>query len=73
MNKEQFVSGLSTILTIIGALISSLGLYPYYVFIFIVSNFGWLYCGIKWKKKSMVVTNVVLFGVEVGGLVWKFS
>ena len=70
---EEIISWTSTALTIFGALVSSLGLYPYYVFIFIISNFGWIYCAIKWEKKPMLVTNLVLLVVEIGGLLWIYK
>jgi hypothetical protein len=73
MNKDMtfYLKWLATLVTIAGAVCTSINLYPLGPALL---NFGallWLIVAIKWKEWSLIVINATLLAIYTIGLVIK--
>ena len=73
MNKDMtfYLKWLATLVTIAGAVCTSINLYPLGPALL---NFGallWLIVAIKWKEWSLIVINATLLAIYTIGLVVK--
>jgi hypothetical protein len=73
MNKPAIVNFLlqwsATILTIAGAIFTSLNVYPLNVITFNVGSILWLWFAIRVKQTSLIVVNAAMLLVYVFGLI----
>lgn len=67
----QYWKWLATILCIIGVCLSSVGIYPLYLYLFIASSTIWVYCGMVMGESSIVVMNSACVMIEIIGRLWK--
>ena len=63
----------ATAVLIIGTGFNSLGFYPTGPLLLILGGLIWLVVGIMWREASLIVTNGVMLGVGVTGLVLHYS
>jgi hypothetical protein len=63
----------ATAVLIIGTGFNSLGFYPAGPLLLILGGLIWLVVGIMWREASLIVTNGVMLGVGVTGLVLHYS
>lgn len=73
MKKEIvfYLKWLATFVTIIGAVCTSINMYPEGPILLNVGSFLWLIVSIIWKEWSLIVINAVLLLVYTGGLLVK--
>lgn len=70
VNKDPlfFVKWGSTVLLILGAVLTSFNIFPINVVVSLLGNLGWTYAGFKMKEPSLwsvsiILTSIYLFGV----------
>jgi len=56
---DWWIKWFSSIVLILGALTTTMNLYPYNMYFQFVGITGWLIVGILWKDWSLIVVNVV--------------
>ena len=66
---HQFWAWCSTLTILLGAITASLGLYPFYSFIFLVGNTGLAVVSWLWNEKSLVALNTGLAAIYLIGLI----
>ena len=59
----------STVLVIVGALLTSFNTYPLNIYVILVGNFGWMIIGLMWKKPSLIIIQTVLTLIYIAGLI----
>lgn len=59
----------STVLVIVGALLTSFNIYPLNIYVILVGNFGWMIIGLMWKKPSLIIIQTVLTLIYIAGLI----
>jgi hypothetical protein len=62
----------ATCILIIGTFFSSIGVYPIGPMITSVGGILWLYVSIIWREFSLIVTNTIMTGVCIGGLIFNY-
>ena len=70
MKKDAifYIKWFATFTTIIGALLTSFKMYPYYIIFFNIGALSWLIVAIKWKEYSLILINSVLLAIYLVGL-----
>jgi hypothetical protein len=68
---EFFLEWTSTALVIIGAVLTSLNIYPLNLAVQFVGNVGWFAVGYIWQKKSLMTIQAVISAIYITGLVSK--
>jgi uncharacterized membrane protein len=73
MKKEPvfYLKWLATFVTIVGAVFTSINMYPEGPILLNIGSFLWLIVSIIWKEWSLIVINTVLLLVYTGGLLVK--
>lgn len=72
--KKDFVwylKWVATLVTILGAICTSVNIYPLGPALLNVGAFLWLIVAIKWREMSLVVINATLLAIYTIGLVAK--
>ena len=72
MKKIEILKWLATTTLIIGTAVNSYGYYPEGPLILALGGFIWLIVSIMWKEWSLIVTNVILTIMGVGGVIIKY-
>lgn len=65
----QIIKWSATFLTILGAIFTSMDMYPWNVVAFNLGSLLWVWFAVLIKEKSLIVVNVGLLSVYVVGLV----
>lgn len=75
MNKDIvfYLKWLATFVTIIGAICTSVNLYPLGPALLNVGAFLWLIVAIKWREWSLIVINATLLLIYTVGLIVKLA
>jgi hypothetical protein len=75
MNKDIvfYLKWLATFVTIIGAICTSINLYPLGPALLNVGAFLWLIVAIKWREWSLITINATLLLIYTVGLVVKLA
>jgi hypothetical protein len=73
MNKDMtfYLKWLATLVTIAGAVCTSINLYPLGPALLNLGALLWLIVAIKWKEWSLIVINATLLAIYTIGLVIK--
>ena len=66
-----YIKWLATFVTIVGAICTSINIYPLGPALLNVGAFLWLIVAIKWKEWSLIVINATLLAIYTIGLVVK--
>ncbi|MDC0619180.1 hypothetical protein OAO89_02560 [Pelagibacteraceae bacterium] len=66
---HQIWAWCSTLTILAGALMASLGFYPYYSYIFLLGNSGLAIVSWSWNEKSLVALNAGLASIYLIGLI----
>ena len=61
---------MSTVILIVGAILTSLDISPLNKWLSFIGNFGWLIVGVTWREWSLVVTSVVLTLIYIAGAIF---
>jgi hypothetical protein len=74
MNKELvfYLKWLATFVTIVGAVCTSINLYPLGPALLNLGALLWLIVSIAWREWSLIVINATLLAIYTIGLVVKF-
>jgi len=74
MNKELvfYLKWLATFVTIVGAVCTSINLYPLGPALLNLGALLWLIVAIAWREWSLIVINATLLAIYTIGLVVKF-
>lgn len=62
---------IATALLILNAILTSINIYPANVFVALLGGIMWTWISIIWKRWSLIVLNLTLLIIYVGGLLWK--
>lgn len=65
---ELVVEILATITLIAGVALNSFNIYPTNLYVNIIANIFWFFLGLQWKKWSLIVIQIVVLGLYIGGL-----
>ena len=71
MRDIDVLKWLATVVTIGGAAVNSLGYYPEGPITLTIGNFLWLIVAIIWKESSIILTNIAMLIITVGGLAYR--
>ena len=63
----QALAWIGTILLIVGASMTALNIYPMNVWVMIVANGIWLWCGYLWKEPSVIGLNFAMTAIYIIG------
>ena len=59
----------STLVLIIGMMLTSQNIYPWNIFVHTVGIMGWIYVSICWNDRALIVVNSVALSIFVGGII----
>jgi hypothetical protein len=59
----------STLVLILGMMLTSQNIYPWNIFVHTVGIAGWLYVSILWNDRALIVVNSVAMSIFVGGII----
>jgi hypothetical protein len=73
-NEKQFaadwwIKWISTVILIIGAILTSFDITPWNKWFSFVGNFGWMIVGYMWKEMSLVIISMVISIIYVIGVI----
>lgn len=63
-----WVEWVSTGILLTGVALTAWNIYPLNIWVSLVGNAGWLIIGIIWKKRSLIVIQIVLTALYIAGL-----
>ena len=67
--KDWYIKWVSTIILILGMILTSNNLYPFNLFVHSLGLFGWLIVAIIWNDRALIVINSVSFALLANGIV----
>ena len=71
-NKVEFIlEWLSTVLVIIGAILTAWNVYPTNIMFKFVGNVGWFVVGYMWRKWSLMTIQAIVSAIYIAGLISK--
>ena len=71
-NKVEFIlEWLSTVLVIIGAILTAWNVYPTNIMFQFVGNVGWFVVGYMWRKWSLMTIQAIVSAIYIAGLISK--
>ena len=75
MNKDMtfYLKWLATFVTIVGAICTSINIYPLGPALLNVGAFVWLIVAVKWREWSLITINATLLLIYTVGLVAKLA
>ena len=67
--KDWYIKWISTIILILGMILTSNNLYPFNLFVHSLGLFGWLIVAIIWNDRALIVINSVSCALLANGIV----
>ena len=67
--KDWYIKWVSTIILILGMILTSNNLYPFNLFVHSLGLFGWLIVAIIWNDRALIVINSVYCALLANGIV----
>ena len=64
-----FIKWTSSIILIIGMILTAYNIYPYNLFYHVVGLAGWLSVSILWKDRSLIMLNTVALVIYANGII----
>ncbi len=64
-----YVKWISSLIIIVGMVMSSLNIYPYNLYVHLLGVLGWLWVGFLWHDRALILLNaiaVVIFILGIG-------
>ena len=64
-----YVKWISSLVIIVGMIMSSLNIYPYNLYIHLIGVAGWLWVGFLWHDRALILLNaiaVAIFALGIG-------
>tara|TARA_R110000824_G_scaffold172419_5_gene350235 strand:- start:252 stop:494 length:243 start_codon:yes stop_codon:yes gene_type:complete len=68
-NTTWYVKWASSILLMLGMILTSQNIFPYNLYLHVVGISGWLYVSIVWNDRALIVLNSVALSIFVNGIV----
>ena len=62
-----YVKWASSILMIITMSLTAVNIYPYNVFLGLISSIGWTYVSIRWNDRALIILNTIAVGIYLVG------
>ena len=68
-NKDHvwYVKWASSILMIITMSLTAVNIYPYNVFLGLISSVGWTYVSVRWQDRALIILNTIAVGIYLVG------
>lgn len=70
---ESWIEWISTAILIVGVALTAYNIYPLNVYVSFVGNFGWVIVGLLWKKWSLIIIQVIISIIYIGGLLQHYG
>ena len=67
----QWMAWLATATLVLGSMLASLNIYPWYSVAFIIANTMWIIVGLLWREKSLIFMNAAITVIYIVGLLLK--
>ena len=64
-----FIKWTSSIILIIGMILTAYNIYPYNLFFHVVGLAGWLSVAIAWNDRSLIMLNTVALVIYANGII----
>ena len=58
-----YVKWISSLVIIVGMIMSSLNIYPYNLYIHLIGVAGWLWVGFLWHDRALILLNAIAVGI----------
>ena len=66
-NHVWYVKWASSILMIVTMSLTAVNIYPYNVFLGLISSVGWTYVSIRWNDRALIILNTIAVGIYLVG------
>ncbi len=67
--KDWYIKWVSTIILLLGIILTANNIYPYNLYVNVVALFGWIIVSIMWNDRALIVINVVGFTIYLNGII----
>ena len=67
INHVWYVKWASSILMIITMSLTSVNIYPFNVYLGLISSMGWTYVSIRWNDRALIILNTIAVGIYLVG------
>ena len=67
--KDWYVKWISTIILLLGIILTANNVYPHNLYVNAVALFGWIIVSIMWNDRALIVINVVGFTIYLNGII----
>ena len=64
-----YVKWISSLVIIVGMIMSSLNIYPYNLYIHLIGVAGWLWVGFLWHDRALILLNAIAVVIFALGIV----
>ena len=64
-----YVKWASSIVLMLGMILTSQNIFPYNLYVHFVGLLGWLYVSIVWNDRALIVVNSVALSISTNGIV----
>jgi len=68
-NATWYTKWISSILLMLGMILTSQNIFPYNLYLHVIGISGWLYVSIVWNDRALIVLNSVALSIFVNGIV----
>jgi hypothetical protein len=68
-NATWYTKWTSSILLMLGMILTSQNIFPYNLYLHVIGISGWLYVSIVWNDRALIVLNSVALSIFVNGIV----
>ena len=68
-NTTWYIKWASSILLMLGMILTSQNIFPYNLYLHVFGISGWLYVSIVWNDRALIVLNSVALSIFVNGIV----
>jgi hypothetical protein len=66
-NHVWYVKWISSILMIITMSLTAVNIYPFNVFLGLISSIGWTYVSVRWNDRALIILNTIAVGIYLVG------
>ena len=70
---EWWIEWVSTVILIVGVALTAYNIYPLNVYVSFLGNFGWVIVGLLWKKWSLIIIQIIISIIYIGGLLQHYG
>ena len=67
--KVWYLKWVSTIILLLGIILTANNVYPHNLYVNAVALFGWIIVSIMWNDRALIVINVVGFTIYLNGII----